>query len=64
VLTRVGGGEGESTFIVAFLGDDAMVVVKDFLDGDVEAERWVNGEGVCLGRILRDCVVPFLDDSR
>lgn len=37
VVARVGSGEGEAALRVSALRDDAVVVVEDFVDADVEA---------------------------
>ena len=57
VVAGVGGAEGEAAFGGAFGGDDAVVVVEDFVDGDGHAEVGGLGEAVGLGRILFGGVV-------
>jgi hypothetical protein len=52
VVARVCGGEGEAAFVVAALGDDAVVVVEDFVDADVEAH-------VRVGFVSAGCFVPL-----
>ena len=49
VLAGVGGAEGEFARVGAFGVDDAVVVVKDFVDGDGDGEVGVCVEGPVLG---------------
>jgi hypothetical protein len=52
VVAGVCGGEGKAAFVVAALGDDAVVVVEDFVDADVEAH-------VRVGFVSAGCLVPL-----
>jgi len=57
VLAAVGGSEGETTLGGAPLGDDTVVVVEDFVDGDGDADGLVGdvgagGVGVLLGAVV------------
>lgn len=57
MVTGVGGTEGEAAATRALLGDDAVVVVEDFVDGYGYAEIGVGGEGVDVGVELFGFVV-------
>lgn len=52
VLARVGGAEGEFAGVATLGVDDAVVVVKKFVDRDGDAKIRVCGEGFALGLAL------------
>jgi hypothetical protein len=60
VLSRLASRKGEATFRFAFLGDDATVVVKGFLDGDEQAYGGVACESAGGLVPLEDFVVACL----
>ena len=49
MLAGVGGAEGEFAGVGAFGVDDAVVIVKDFVNGDGDGEIRVCGKGIVLG---------------
>ena len=59
VVSRIGSGECEASGRGAELLDNAMMVVEDFLDGDVNTNVWVGGVGIREGVKLLDLVVSY-----
>lgn len=49
MLTRVGSREGEAAGVGVALGDDTVVIIEGFVDGDEHLDVGVDGVGVGLG---------------
>lgn len=57
MVAAVGGAEGEFAGGATFGGDDAVVIIEGFVDGDDDGEVVGNGEGGCGGIVLFGFVV-------
>ena len=61
VVPRVCGAEGEAAAGGAALGDDPVVVVEHFFDGNEDFEVGVCGVAVYAGVVLLSFVVAWVD---
>ena len=59
VVARVCCAEGEAASRGAALGDDAVVVVEDFFDGDEDFEVRVCGVAIYAGVVLLGFVITW-----
>jgi len=59
VVAGIGGSEGETAFGGAALGDDAVVGVEGFVDGDGDGDGGGGDVGLSCGVILVGFVVAW-----